>query len=254
MSQLLLGLVGKSGASKSLCADYLRNTYDYYEMAFANIFKEFIRDVFGFSKEQLWGSAELRDKKVVPCSSVNGIQDVKEAYRNWHRVRMNYTSMVHMWLQKLGLSVLEKAEYRKVLDRWLDECERRAESGPISPRMTLQLLGTEYGTDYKKTIWVDYLLNNINPGKHTILVSDCRMKHEIDAVHDHDGYVIHLLRKRNDKVTENRDHPSEVEQDSLPATQFDLVLNIPEGKDNVYVLLDRMVKHKSWESGVEPTG
>jgi hypothetical protein len=53
----LIGITGKIGAGKSLCADYLTSQYGYEEYCFATPLKQ-IASVFGFTHQQLWGTQE----------------------------------------------------------------------------------------------------------------------------------------------------------------------------------------------------
>jgi hypothetical protein len=253
MSLTVLGFMGESESGKSLCAKWLVDNQGFQCIGFTDVFKEFCADVFGFSKEQLWGDPKYRNRKVIPCSS--GLTDAKDAYLHWHRARMNFNSMVHTWLQKLGLSTLEKAEYLHVLERWIEECETRAESGPVSPRLVLQLLGTEYGNQYKRDIWFNYLYEQRLPefeDGSKIAIVDTRFLWEVKAIQDNGGHVIKLIRTAYANMKNEAEeagiggHPTEVDQRYIPEEEFDLVLHLEEGVEKVHTRLREMWERKEW--------
>lgn len=61
---MLLGFAGVSGAGKDLCASFLTKKHNFVRVGFADALKRAVGEVFGFSEEQLYGSArEVPDQR-----------------------------------------------------------------------------------------------------------------------------------------------------------------------------------------------
>lgn len=87
-------------------------------------------------------------------------------------------------------------------------CARSAQIGnltfangdPITVRKALQLLGTEFGRDMLYTnVWVDITLQRVAhmmrfPTVQTVVVTDCRLDNEFQAVRDARGELWHVTR------------------------------------------------------------
>jgi hypothetical protein len=64
----------------------------------------------------------------------------------------------------------------------------------VSPRVALQTLGTEWGRDcINKDIWINRAKSEMS--KHeNLVISDCRLNNEAQAILDMGGYIIQVVR------------------------------------------------------------
>ncbi len=67
---------------------------------------------------------------------------------------------------------------------------------PFTPRLALQLMGTEAGRNvFHKDVWVISLLQR-SQNRNTV-VTDVRFKNEVKALHDAGGLIVHVRRGPN---------------------------------------------------------
>ncbi len=59
---MLIGLSGKAGSGKSTVADFLVRNHCFETVSLADPLKRFVREVVGFSRDQLWGASKLRNE------------------------------------------------------------------------------------------------------------------------------------------------------------------------------------------------
>ena len=65
---VVLGLMGESESGKDFSAAWVINNQGYVRVGFADILKRFVKVVFEFSDEALWGDPKFRNEEVVPCN------------------------------------------------------------------------------------------------------------------------------------------------------------------------------------------
>jgi hypothetical protein len=58
----LIGLTGMAGAGKSTVAKILVERHGFVEVAFADRLKKLVGELFGFTKDQLWGPSSIRNE------------------------------------------------------------------------------------------------------------------------------------------------------------------------------------------------
>jgi hypothetical protein len=84
----------------------------------------------------------------------------------------------------------ESRKWRETPDEWWSEKFEK----PFSPRLALQLMGTESGRNVFHTdLWVLSLLRRIDPAKNYV-IADVRFPNEIDLIRGHGGKVIRVKR------------------------------------------------------------
>ena len=83
----------------------------------------------------------------------------------------------------------ESRQWREQPDKfWSDKMGKQ-----FTPRLALQLLGTEAGRDvFHKDIWVNSLLKRA--GNQNVVITDVRFKNEIDFIHKNNGITIRVKR------------------------------------------------------------
>jgi len=207
----IIGLMGNSGVGKDTMANHLVSKYGFVKIAFADPFKRVVKDIYDFSENVLWGPAEGKN--------------------------------------------VGDARYP------------RPDGTLLSPRIAMQTIGSEWGRNCYPETWTKYLeratrqildgasytpIRGIyhEPGKQPsyagIIISDCRFQNELDVVRRLQGYVVRLKRAN---VTESKSkqlgigsHDSEMEQLTIPDSDLDFVIEVPEGIPNFHVAIDEFIK------------
>jgi hypothetical protein len=121
----------------------------------------------------------LKDMGFTPVSFAKGVKDVAAEMFDWPR---------HL----LEGDTEKSREWREQPDEfWSKEFGKE-----FTPRLALQLMGTEVGRDvFHKDFWVikmkRYMLNNPDQN---FVITDVRFQNEIDFVHDMSGILIEIQR------------------------------------------------------------
>jgi hypothetical protein len=121
----------------------------------------------------------LKDMGFTPVSFAKGVKDVASEMFGWPR---------HL----LEGDTEQSRQWREQPDNfWSDEFGRE-----FTPRLALQLMGTEVGRDvFHQDFWVIKLKNYMqkNPNQDYV-ITDVRFQNEIDFVHKQNGILIEIQR------------------------------------------------------------
>ena len=223
----LIGLCGVAGAGKDTVGNYLSAALQGTVLGLADPLKRGVADLFDFTPEQLWGPSDLRN-------------EVDPRYLTSEEVVDRLTKRL---ASEAPLKLLELAEWRGRASL-SNHLEKLAAGAPLTPRVVLQVLGTDWGRALEKNIWVDHLLNNTEtllqggcsysrsegvvpapnyPGYGAVVVTDVRFRNEILAIKSAGGVVIKVHRDRGSLDSDT--HVSETEQHGVPANFFDAVFH-----------------------------
>jgi len=84
MDRILLGLLGEAGSGKDTVADWLCLHYGFTKRAIATPFKEFLKRVYGFDDEQLWGDRKEEVDRRYGVNAREVMQGIGAAFRRYH--------------------------------------------------------------------------------------------------------------------------------------------------------------------------
>jgi hypothetical protein len=116
---------------------------------------------------------------------------IKESFAN--AVKDAITPIFGWDREMLEGSTPESRLWRETPDPWWSEKLGK----PFSPRLALQLMGTESGRNvFHRDIWILSMLRRIDPNKNYVL-ADTRFPNEIDMVRDAGGKIIQVKRGSN---------------------------------------------------------
>jgi hypothetical protein len=173
----LIGLHGEAGAGKDFLGDLLVKHHGFVKMALADKMKRIVRESLGFSVEQLWGPSAMRNAPDKRFPREHG------PWVGMHCVCCGVTG--------------ENPEP--------PQCY-------LTPRLALQLLGTEWGRICYANVWVDYAMRialdllehratyskekGIGPGTNIdervargVVITDVRFDNEASAIHKAGGNI-----------------------------------------------------------------
>ncbi|MBU1767896.1 MAG: hypothetical protein KJ648_07330 [Candidatus Omnitrophica bacterium] len=193
----IIGICGHAGSGKDTAADFLV-AKGYQKISLADPLKRICADVFRFSREQLWGPSENRNR-----------QDMRYPYR--YDKALGLTPRYA--LQRLG------TEWGRDCydDIWIEYAIRMA-------RAVLEGEAPGGGFWYYRPemgLWGDGKAPKSDcPAG--VVIPDVRFANEVAAIQQAGGRVIRLLRPRSDGAVRGGipGHASEAEQDRLPAELF----------------------------------
>lgn len=181
----LVGVSGKAGAGKDVVAERLVAAHDFVRIALADVMKRLAAEVFGFTRDQLWGSSGMRNAP-----------DPR-----WERAQHQYRNS-------------PSGPYSMICGR----CGEPASfSAPcrLTAREALQKLGTEYGRAMHEDVWVRYAIDaaqRVLSGGHRytreigvrvdpavaaprgVVISDVRFDNEALAIRASGGWVLRVNR------------------------------------------------------------
>ncbi len=255
MSFTVLGLLGQAGSGKDLVADWL-SEHGYVKIALADPMKRFVMYAFEFTHIQLWGPSQERNKEIPITTSW------------WFEAAARLPTAFGEILNRVLDGQARVTGYLEMLN-WFTQL-RKDYPDAISARVVLQTLGTEWGRTVDPLLWAKYVWKQaaeISQGAdysqaiglrthriprripQGIAVPDHRFINEVETTQANNGYVIKLVRPGNSKTAPGiQGHTSETEQQTIPNDKFDLVLELPEGVENVYAVLEGVLKERAWET------
>jgi len=198
----IISITGNKGSGKDTVADYLCKKYNFKKFAFADPIKYLARDIFNFSYEALWGPSDQReipDKRFpIKCPTCHGTGN------NW--------------------VALHDGEGAVFIECFF--CKGDGIHNWLTPRIVLTTFG-DAGRACYPNIWAEKTLSNIQDKEYNdeiknAVISDCRMKNEMEIVKKHGGKTIRIKRKNLINLST---HSSETEQLEIPDSAFDYIIN-----------------------------
>lgn len=260
MATPILLINGQAGSGKdtvaALIKQYTKNTVC---IAQADPMKRFAKMVFGFTEYQLWGPSEAR----------NAPDERFDSPQMWAEAESALVYRSGAWIRDVLPQLndeQQEAAYQALL-KWFMNLRDTHADRQLTPRYTLQTLGTEWGRDFSRDMWVDYAIRTartlLNGGydydRSTGLI---KTEHGIpDFVVITDGRFVNelLIIKREGAVSINvvnpvdtddavkveaagvKGHRSESELKMIPQHFFDIILR-NDKRQGLLTLENKIVK------------
>ena len=203
----LLGLVGRKGSGKDTVGDRLVARHGFVRAAFADPVKWVARDLWPhLTVEQCWGPIELKEA----MDTTLGVSP------RW-------------LLQRIGTEVGRNGDLATFAGLGVS---------PARMREALDRHGVVPGP----SAWVDALFRAL--GAVDTVITDVRFPNEAEAVRDHNGWVLKILRPGFDTGVGN-DHPSEREVD---ACAFDYLVRNDRDVPELHAKVRRILDDLRWRA------
>lgn len=228
---MILGISGKAGSGKDTVADLLVQEFNFVKVSLADPLKRICRDVFAFTDEQLWGPSGKRNEP-----------DLRYP-QGWHRAPEG--SGAHDF------------------------------QGYLTPRRALQTLGTEWGRECYPDVWVEYAVRMarlvLDPkggdlsgsigydqrhgpivtnrtAASGVAIPDVRFKNEVDGLKKAGAKLIRVKRPDAGLSGNAGAHRSEMEQDEIPDSDFDFVINNDGSLEDLCLQVEQVMKYLKSEA------
>lgn len=241
----IVGLAGQAGSGKDTVGNHLAAVFGGCTLGQADPLKRFASCVFGFSEEQLWGPSEMRNAR-----------DARFEYPTTElldSLENAFDYQAKAWIKDVlpGLGWFAARKAYKSLEQWFAGILKRIGRGEgLTPRVVLQLLGSEWGRNFSQDMWVDYAIrkaiallegpNQYNRKlglrfssrpQHLVVITDVRFANEIAKIQNAQGVVFKISRPGSILSTAAeaagiKGHSSEQELNGIPDDQYDdIILN-----------------------------
>lgn len=217
----VIGVTGPAGSGKDTAADHLVSHHRFLKISLADPLKRMARDVYGFTDDQLWGPSSSRN-----APDKRYLRERHERH-DWHGTTDGGFTCTRCALPG------EKAT---------PECLVY-----LTPRLCLQLLGTEWGRTCYENTWTELALRNARavledgkcytpqrglyddpqgPRPAGVVIADVRFWNELEAVKNVGGSLWRIKPPPTFSADGDawRKHASETQQAEIPDDKFDVVI------------------------------
>lgn len=240
LPSMLLAISGLAGTGKDTVADILTKG-SLVKVALADPLKRIVRDVYDFSEEQLWGPSFKRNEPDLRYPRPH----------SWREIPDLPKGPDPRPLVKCACCGIKQND-----DSTWDGSEEGLRKCYLTPRYSLQTLGTEWGRDNFPDTWVCYTIrihDKLQEGGHVydqksglryvsyvdqaesltdptvwvkskknVVVPDTRFKNELRLIRNAGGKVVRVTRPGVEVPAWA--HPSETEQMEIPDSEFDYII------------------------------
>jgi hypothetical protein len=234
---MIIGINGKARSGKDTVADFLVPNH-MVKVSFADPLKRVCMDLYSFSIEQLWG--DLKEKP-----------DPRYPREHGRFVLVEHDGGV---VGKCACCGTQNGN---------DPCY-------LTPRFAMQILGTEFGRVCYPNTWVDYLLRvagallrkdldvdylpwrglfnrtRTDSGYKGVLVPDMRFENEIVGLKAVGAKLVRVKRPGAGLKGGAAKHKSETEQDKIPDSSFDVVIDNSGTLEELELKVERAIMQISY--------
>lgn len=257
---------GGAGSGKDTVAEMMVEGRNGVMIAQADPMKRFAQAAFGFSYSQLWGPSNHRN---APDERFVTAEGAKAQFDKAREV-IFFTPMGRQWCIEIGAP----AALRN-LEAWFNALEKEyVGTGKIlTPRATLQLLGTEFGRAVSPDIWSELAIryatmllrggisytremgirsDPANPGHSFAVITDGRFRNEFLNVKALGGKAIQVFNPNDGadaakvEAAGVKGHASEAELRGVPRSWYNYIIqnDKTKGLDALRVVVDGIMGHE----------
>jgi hypothetical protein len=216
---MLIGVVGKAGSGKDTIADIFVEKYNFTKIGLADPIKRFLKEIFDFSDDQLWGDSQFRT-----------LEDKR--YPRTVKGALTYLTARYA-LQHLGTEFGRSCNE----DVWANYAIKQYEK-LMSDKV--------FRYNYKKGIYsiISGEFDGVKSKRPSgVVISDCRFNNEALKVKNNNGRLIKVIRNNLKKDKNSfRKHISETELDSIPEYLFNHTIINDGTMEDLHNEVDKIAK------------
>jgi hypothetical protein len=249
MTPIIL-LAGPASSGKDTVGAYLATHYNAVTIGQADPMKRFVRDVFGFSINQLWGPSEARNAEAEFSDD-----EVDDFFRRFNQHDLQLIADV--------VPPEDRDNAIRLFDGWVAKIFKHAhENGnKLSARYVLQKLGTDWGRLVSRDMWSLYaikvakallagdasysrehgLVPSVGTSYDYAVITDGRFRNELVNVLATNGLTVLVNRKVQALEGDLGKHKSETELADVPSHFYLERLENKKDFGYLYSLVDDMM-------------
>lgn len=226
----IIALTGKAGSGKSTIADILVAQHGFVAVSLADPMKRFLREIFDFSTDQLWGSSELRN---APDARYPAKVEKFMGEEVAHWDRPNHLTPRHA-LQKLG------TEWGRAMfeDVWIDYALRTVH---LLVNESQQAPGVTYHYDaqsgLRPSTYFEHVDGTAPARANGVVIPDIRFDNELQKIRETGGRI--WYRPDGGLLTDAAAHLSEAGLNDL---HFDVQIPWEESVENLPAVVARLME------------
>jgi len=230
---MIIYILGKAHSGKSEAARYFRRKHRFIEVSLADPMKRFLKDLYGFTDQQLWGSSQMRN---MPDPRFPRSFELEK----YGAVAVKPTTDVECLSPREALQTLGEAMRGCYSDTWvrrLFETVEELERGGVGYAPPIGLFGDGHP------------VLGINP-EHRLgpysnfVVPDVRHHNEHQALKRVGAKGFRIVSPTQGEGLEGKlaEHRSEVEQREIPDGQLDAVIRNDGSLEDLHTKLDAFLE------------
>lgn len=255
---------GSAGAGKSTVCDRLVDKHKFVSISFADPMKRFVMDIFDWDPKMLWGSTELKSKpdRRYWTGRTRGPDSLRGAEQFIAEEDGRVLATITASLE--GRAPTE-AELLASIQLQVEEQGKEY----LTPRLALQLLGSEWGRKCYPSVWAAYAMriaqrlqsggyyydapsglrpwavlegSDMAKPKTNVCFPDMRFRNEMETIKAMGGKVIRVVRNTEKLFIDNA-HVSENDLNEVPDSEFDYVIHgLPKDVPDLQLKTDKMIE------------
>jgi hypothetical protein len=205
---LIIGIVGQAGSGKDAVGTILRGHYGFATLAFADPLKTVVMEAWNLPREVLWGASDGRTMGIMECAACGWTGVDLDCPVCCDNAVLNVP--ITVWACPKGCthptSVFDPPKYAPICNH-NDALTRQ----PLTPRLALQTLGTQWGRALDPDVWIRITLRRARAlclsrgARHAgtripvdagypykikgVAITDCRFPNEASAIRRAGGVI-----------------------------------------------------------------
>jgi hypothetical protein len=247
--------MGNARTGKDTLAEHLAKTRGFVRIGLADHLKRYCQDVFQFTDAQVWGDEKEKPDPRYIHMKRGALGALKMS--SWRAPDGSFDFTDTGWAGKEQLFEKSSDEYGNV--------PNPVEDTYLTPRYAMQRLGTEWGRDCSDSIWFDIGMRTArklleggytytakeglrpawdafgqNPARPPagVVFADFRFRNEFYPAKEQGAFMVRIIRPGFDGQVGIAGHQSEAEIETIPLSEFDLVLKNDGTLEDYYKKID----------------
>lgn len=218
---MIIGINGEAGAGKDTVAAYLAQAYGFMRLPFAKPLKDACMAAFGFTRAQVYteqkeapvpvGTLKIRDAET--CKDQSGVMCAvafQMSFDEWSLQGERHFKQLKRYPFESPHLIKDKiqGQMRKVFEPLIWGDKKDPWDTTISPRVVLQLVGTEVFRELWQDVWINLWSQQAINYK-SVVAADLRFDNEADAIRALSGKVLRVHDPLGRYKMSSRGHVSE---------------------------------------------